>query len=120
MSYTTTSSNGEELGQTESNFDRVFDALGHQYRRRLLSTIDKAGTRDRDELFLKELTFGTDDRERYTAQLVHVHLPKLAEMGYLEWDREGNTVTRGENYNEVAPLITLMREHANELPADLS
>jgi len=120
MSHTTTSSNGEEVDLTEPSFDRMFDALGHHYRRHLLSAIEETSTRDGDKLFLEELTLGTDDAEQFTTQLVHVHLPKLAEIGYIQWDRERNAVTRGENYDEITPLVMLLREYTNELSADLS
>jgi len=49
--------------------------------------------------------------------LYHVHLPKLAEAGYIEWDADTHTIRRGPNFDEIVPLLRLMAEHEDELPA---
>jgi DNA-binding transcriptional ArsR family regulator len=48
--------------------------------------------------------------------LHHVHLPKLAEAGYLEYDRDTHTIRRGPNFGEITPLLRLMADHEDELP----
>lgn len=49
--------------------------------------------------------------------LYHVHLPKLAEAAYIEWDADTQTIRRGPNFDEIAPLLQLMADHEDELPA---
>lgn len=50
------------------------------------------------------------------AELTHVHLPKLADAGYIEWDRDAHTVVKGPRFDEIRPLMTaiapLIDDHA--------
>lgn len=52
--------------------------------------------------------------------LRHVHLPKLAEMGLIEWDPDPGLVRRGPRYDRVRPLLELLREHEGDLPVRLA
>lgn len=58
----------------------------------------------------------SDDTELTTVALYHRHLPKLAVTGYIDCDRVTHTIRRGPRFDEVAPLIRLMRDHRDELP----
>lgn len=68
--------------------DRVLDALSARHRRLIL------------------------------LELEHNHLPRLTEAGYVEWDRETGELSRGQNFEEIAPILTLLEDHADELPSD--
>ncbi|MFC3960303.1 DUF7344 domain-containing protein [Halovivax cerinus] len=48
--------------------------------------------------------------------LYHMHLPKLAEAGYIAWDADTHTIRRGPNFDENAPLLRVMADHEDELP----
>lgn len=48
----------------------------------------------------------------------HIHLPKLAEYGFMVWDQETHEVSKGPNFDEIRPLLELLDEHKDELPAD--
>ncbi|WP_425556836.1 hypothetical protein [Haladaptatus pallidirubidus] len=41
-------------------------------------------------------------------QLQHTHLPKFADKGYIEWTPNTGTIRRGPNFEEIAPLLTLI------------
>ena len=45
------------------------------------------------------------------ANLYHRHLPKLAEMGLIEWNRETHQVTRGPEYERLRPLLAFLDEY---------
>lgn len=96
--------------------DRLFDALSHPYRRRILLLLSEDNPRDEDEFAVEDLATEEDELELLTSELYHAHLPKLAESGYIEWDRDANSIRRGPNYDAIAPLLRLMRDHADELP----
>ncbi|WP_247730255.1 DUF7344 domain-containing protein [Halovivax limisalsi] len=94
--------------------DRTFDALTHTERRRLLLELLDHNPR--------ELTYTSDEatgsgtqqaaveREPARIRTHHVHLPKLAEYGYVEWDREADVVTKGPQFDEVRPLLEFLRD----------
>ena len=99
--------------------DRVFEALANLYRRQLLLAMFEENPQDDDDLDpLNLLKPGvpTDDLDTTQLNLEHVHLPKLADMGYIEWDRESGELSKGPNWEEIAPLLQLMYDHGDELP----
>lgn len=57
--------------------------------------------------------------ERLDLELSHLHLPKLAQRGLVEWDRETGTVSRGPAFEDVEPLLRLLAANASRLPDDL-
>jgi hypothetical protein len=46
------------------------------------------------------------------------HLPQLEDHGYVEWDRETDTVSRGDAFDEVEPTLRTLLANADDLPAD--
>ncbi|MCO8244943.1 MULTISPECIES: transcriptional regulator [unclassified Haladaptatus] len=98
--------------------DTLFDALRSSYRRRILLEVLDHNPREEDEFasnsFAPDET--TDEVERLKMELQHRHLPKLADAGYIDWDPETETIRRGPNFDEIAPLLTLMLDHPDELP----
>jgi hypothetical protein len=59
-----------------------------------------------------------DEGERHllVEMLVEEHLPLLEENGIIEWDRERNVILRGERFDEIRPLLTLISENRDRLP----
>ena len=106
----------EQIEAGGGQLDRLFDALSHPYRRRILTLLAEANPRDEAEFSPEELVMDPDDTELTTVALYHKHLPKLAEAGYIEWDRDTHAIRRGQRFDEVAPLIRLMRDHPDGLP----
>jgi hypothetical protein len=47
-------------------------------------------------------------------ELYHRHLPKLSEMGLIEWDRETHRVTRGPEYERLRPLLDFLSEYCDD------
>jgi hypothetical protein len=48
-------------------------------------------------------------------QLYHTHLPKLADVGLVEWERDAGIVSRGPEFSEVRPFVERIRESEREL-----
>lgn len=46
----------------------------------------------------------------------HVHLPKRADLGFSERDRERHPITKGSNFDEIRPLLELLDDHEVEFP----
>jgi hypothetical protein len=53
-----------------------------------------------------------------TLALTHVHLPKLADYGFIEGDRANDEVIKGPAFDEIRPLLKLLDTHQDELPGD--
>jgi hypothetical protein len=98
-------------------FDEALDALSHVQRRKLLvALLDHNPQNDSPELNLDSAEH-SDTVERLI-EMEHVHLPKLVEYGFIEWDREANEVAKGPQFDEIRPLLELLTDHEEELPAD--
>lgn len=90
--------------------DTMMDALRDQTRRRVLLAL-LTDVPKRTRALGREA--GPENAETL---LYHVHLPKLDEAGYVDWDREANTVTRGPKFHEVEPLLRLLEDRSAEPP----
>lgn len=92
------------MSTDRSGLNDVFDALRDPRRRRVLAALEDATGGRRDVTALAETVAAGDDREQVHAGLVHHHLPKLDQLGYVRWDRDGGTVARGPKW-EVFELV---------------
>lgn len=54
-----------------------------------------------------------------TVSLHHNHLPKLRSHGMIEWNRETQTLSRGEAFEEIEPLLRLLDTNSRALPTGL-
>jgi len=81
--------------------DALFDALCERPRRVTLLALARHGERT-----VGELTARLDGDPR-TARLalVHAHLPRLADAGYVEWNRDADVVSPGRRLGEVEPVL---------------
>ena len=71
---------------------------------------------DLDPLDLLEGAGTTDGLAATQVELTHIHLPKLADMGLIDWDRQSGELSKGPNWNEIAPLLQLIADNRDELP----
>lgn len=111
----------EEPGDLEESvllapeMDRVFETLSARHRRLVLLLV-KHGAVDTisDVLAREELNGRSDD-----LLLVHSHLPKLDDSGYIEWNGPTDDLSKGPNFDEIEPILDLIEAHAYELPPEL-
>jgi len=98
--------------------DEYFEALANGYRRRLLvALLDHNPQRD-DVVEPEEIHEGEKALETLRLELYHTHLPRLEEAGFIRWNRDTHEVMKGPRFDEIRPLLELMRDHADELPDD--
>ena len=85
--------------------DSMLDALSNDTRRSILLALlhESPGT----ILDVSERSTDTDE----AIQLYHTHLPKLQGDGYLEWDRDSNTVSRGPQFHHIEPFLRFLEEY---------
>lgn len=99
--------------ESDISLDDTFAVLNHAYRRRILSLLAQHGLRT--EFEVDDLIRSGEDQHIEVA-LHHNHLPKLDRIGFIEWDREANTIGRGSHFEEIEPVLELLLEHQEELP----
>ncbi|WP_226003984.1 DUF7344 domain-containing protein [Natrinema salinisoli] len=110
--------------------DDIFDALADRHRRRLLIEL-----LDGDRRYVSKLTGVSRDLAEADEELLRkclsneglvsqadeelllkhqIHLPKLAEYGFVEWDRDEHVVTRGPRFDDVRPVLEFLEGQQNE------
>lgn len=99
--------------QEESSVDTMLEALSSRSRRQLLVNLMRKNppqeAKQVDELDVE------GDKQRFLTRLHHVDLPKLEELGYIEWDPESGEIVKGPEFDEIRPLLELMVRHQDEL-----
>jgi hypothetical protein len=95
--------------------DCVFDALAHKYRRKVLvAVLEQHPQADDDIQIPADVPLEGEDMAACEVAMTHNHLPKLADHGFIDWDRDSNTVRKGPHFEEIRPLLELMCDHADE------
>lgn len=92
--------------------DRVLHVVSHRQRRLILYMLRRGEPVSEAGLQVR----GTNDGDGHSGGLRHVHLPKLAETGYVDWDRDTGTIEKGPAFDELEPLLDLIENHSAELP----
>ncbi len=84
----------------------TFDALGDERRRTLLTTLSEESPLDATT----SLTPNGDRTGSNTDQIemVHCHLPKLVDEGFIHWNRDTNEIDRGPRFEELQPLLDVI------------
>lgn len=107
----------QELGSESSprlSDDQLYRALASGQRRRLLCFLLEKGETTLDELTTvligwratEQGTMGTRaEREQVEIRLRHVHLPLLADVGLVTYDRESGTIDITALETEVSELV---------------
>jgi len=93
----------------------IYEALVHPYRRRLLVAMLHADRHDVPYPDPLEFTPTAED-ERRRIGMLHIHLPKLDDMGIIRWDRETEELSKGPRWDDLEPLLRWMDENRDELP----
>lgn len=94
--------------------DRIFDILSVRHRRLILLLLRQGTIETKDDVMLR----GTSDPDEDEIALVHTHLPKLDDAGYIEWDPDTGEISKGPRFEEIEPLVELIETYADELPPD--
>lgn len=114
----------------DGDVDELIDALAAAQRRRVLASLlgrepqhvsTLSGTAreliDAHEALLSLYLSGSYEIAAVDKELLrkrHVHLPKLAEYGFTEWDRDDNVVSRGARFDEIRPFLELLDAREEE------
>ena len=84
----------------------VFAILKHPTRRRILLELQWGDEVDPTE-FVR------------ISELHHLHIPKMEEPEWIDWNERKGTIRRGPNYGEIEPLMELLLDNQDQLPGRL-
>lgn len=99
-------------------YDALFDALANDQRRRILfDLVDEPPQRD-DLIDVGTLPDGSSNEITTGIERQHIHLPKLADYGFIEWQPGTNVVVEGARFAEVRPLLELLAAYGEEYAVD--
>jgi len=104
-------------GTKKKSFDAMLEAVSDVQRRKLLVALLEHNPQDDSPVVVVDDESESEAVERLVT-MTHVHLPKLEDHGFIEWDRDRNEVSKGPAFEEIRPLLELLVEHEDELPAD--
>ncbi|WP_336036514.1 DUF7344 domain-containing protein [Halobacterium yunchengense] len=99
-----------ETTNPELSVDDVFKAVSNVQRRKLLDSL--ISDSPPDEGVGPGIVVDVD------AAMYHRHLPKLADCGLINWDRDENRVTRGPNFEAAAELLDFVANESDALSLD--
>ena len=95
--------------------NEVFSALGHPRRRYVMYTlVTESSSATLDQLATKLVAWERrkpteavtdEERHRMTASLHHAHVPKLADLGVVEYDADDRVVSRTTNAAQVRAVL---------------
>ena len=106
--------------QVIERWDRVFDGTSAEPRRQLIvALMDNPPNKS---VALPESAINpnvSQDMERLRTQLIHSHLPKLEQLGYIEWDTAPFAATRGQRFDEIAVIFEALHSFAADIPDPL-
>lgn len=110
--------------------DDAFDALADRRRRQLLvdllyhdpQPVPKLSDPSRELLAANESLLGEflsgdreiDDADKTAVRMYHVHLPKLVEYGYVEWDRDADVVSKGTEFDAIRHLLEMIDDGGSD------
>lgn len=101
-------------------WNRVFRALSAEPRRQIVAALEEAPA-DR-ALSLPEAAnppYLLRDPESLAVELVHTHLPMMAEADLVRWQRTPLSVSRGPAFREAAVVLETLQDNAEAIPAPL-
>lgn len=71
-----------------------------------------------DEFTLEEFGVNEEDLNRFKLELYQIHLPKLVDAGYIEWNRDAETISRGQEFEAIEPTLEMLLDNEDDLPDD--
>lgn len=114
---TTRYENGERIIE---NWNTVFTALSSEPRRQLIVSLSDVLSDQSVPLPESAIMPNVPPNpELLRRELNHVHLPMLADMGFITWETEPLTASRGPRFDEIAVVFDALHESATDIPDSL-
>ena len=109
--------NGKRVSE---NWDAVFKSLSVEPRRQLIvSLLDAAPDQPVPLPESAAMPNRPLDPAVLRAELYHVHLPMLADNGFITWEMDPLVAFRGPQFDEVAVVFEALHADATDMPDSL-
>lgn len=95
--------------------DTLFEVLANEHRRRILFALVELPPNE-PPIYLDAPPDAAGMDPAVTIERQHIHLPKLADYGFIEWHRNLNAVEPGPRFEEHRPVLELLSEYRGESP----
>ncbi|SIR66971.1 hypothetical protein SAMN05421858_3248 [Haladaptatus litoreus] len=95
----------------------MLEILADPSRRQLLVALDEHNLQEDDIEISADVVTSGDKGAQPTLQMVHTHLPKLADAELIEWDQQTHQVREGPHFDEIQPLVEMVQDHMNNRPS---
>ncbi|WP_226008304.1 DUF7344 domain-containing protein [Natrinema salinisoli] len=110
----------EGNGSAIDRWNQLHEALADESRRMVIfSLLDVPEERRLPLPEAAESPNTSIDSKSLNIQLEHHHLPKLADAGYIRWERDPFCVQRGPRYEEVEIISKQIIDSLDHLPKTL-
>lgn len=96
--------------------DQALSALSKTPRRRVLLALKEDSPRQLETFVTGEIAPDTREGETIRVELYHRHFPRLDESNYIDWEEDTGRIRRGEDFEEIRPLLELLEDHPDKLP----
>ncbi|WP_343124135.1 hypothetical protein [Natrialba sp. SSL1] len=110
-------------GGVQDRWDQLLQLLAARPRRQLISSLLDAPADQRLPLpsaAVSSPQAEAGDHDRIAIELRHQHLPALASVEYIRWERDPFCVRRGPRFDEPAAVIRVLQESAGQFPDTLA
>lgn len=100
--------------------DAALELLSDARRRELLMALLERDLRDDADAWLPVAALAESEGRDLELRLHHSHLPKLESTAVVDWRRESNEIRTGRRFDELRPLLRLLRDNPDVLSDDRS
>ncbi|QUJ73793.1 hypothetical protein [Haloarcula marismortui] len=98
------------------DWERLFDCLRAETRRRLLVALLECDPQE--HVVASDALQPTDrDPSEIHIELKHIHLPKLADAGYITRGSDPYVISRGPRFDAVESVLEALRNNHEDIPS---
>ncbi|APX97921.1 hypothetical protein [Natronorubrum daqingense] len=98
------------VADSQQQWRRIFRAVSENPRREIIESLLEAPA-DASVPLPAAVSDASDDDGALSSELVHRHLPVLAEHGFVTWEREPFQVSRGPSFEDATVVIEAIHSH---------
>ncbi|QLG49445.1 DUF7344 domain-containing protein [Natrinema halophilum] len=91
-------------------YDALFEALANEHRRRILFGLIDRKRQGESPICIDVPPDTAGGQNIASIECHHVHLPKLDDYGFIDWNQRTNTVEAGDRFADIRPILEQLRE----------